>query len=73
MEAIASAQLLEWQASMERGLASMSKHYVYELVPAPKGCKIVGSEVGISIAKAILMTKFAVKDLGDVSLECRCP
>ena len=33
---MASAQALEWQASMGRGLASMSKHDVYELVPAPK-------------------------------------
>ena len=28
---------------MERELASMSKHDVYELVPAPKGRKIIGS------------------------------
>ena len=42
-EAMASAQALEWQASMERELASMSKHDVYELVPAPKGRKIIGS------------------------------
>ena len=41
-EAVASAQALEWQASMERGLTSMSKH-VYELVSAPKGRKNIGS------------------------------
>ena len=38
-----SAQALEWQASMERELASMSKQDVYELVPAPKGRKVIGS------------------------------
>ncbi|CAN0490906.1 unnamed protein product, partial [Laminaria digitata] len=42
-EAMASAQASEWQASMERELASMSKHDVYELIPAPKGRKIIGS------------------------------
>ena len=42
-EAMVSAQALEWQASVERELASMSKHDVYELVSAPKGCKIIGS------------------------------
>ena len=40
---MASAQALEWQASMERELASMSKQDVYELVPAPKGRKIIRS------------------------------
>ena len=40
---MASAQALEWQASMERELASMSKHGVYELVAAKKGRKIIGS------------------------------
>ena len=42
-KAMASAQAPEWQASMERELASMSKHDIYELVHAPKVCKIVGS------------------------------
>ncbi|CAN0457326.1 unnamed protein product [Laminaria digitata] len=42
-EAMASAQASEWQASMERELASMSKYDVYELIPAPKGRKIIGS------------------------------
>ncbi|CAN0569747.1 unnamed protein product, partial [Laminaria digitata] len=42
-EAMTSAQASEWQASMERELASMSKHDVYELIPAPKGRKIIGS------------------------------
>ena len=28
---------------MKREIASMSKHDVYELVPAPKGRKIIGS------------------------------
>ena len=40
---MASAHALEWQASMERELASRSKHDVYELVPSPKGRKIIGS------------------------------
>ena len=40
---MASARTLEWQASMERELASMSKHDVYELVSAPKRRKIIGS------------------------------
>ena len=40
---MASAQALEWQASMERELASMSKYDVYELVSVPKGRKIIGS------------------------------
>ena len=39
---MASAQALEWQASMKRELASMSKHDVYELVSAPKRRKIIG-------------------------------
>ena len=43
-EAMASAQALEWQASMEREPASMSKHVVYELVSAPKESKIIGSK-----------------------------
>ena len=38
---MASAKALEWQASMERELGSMSKHDAYELVPAPIGRKIV--------------------------------
>ena len=42
-EAMASAQPLEWQASMERELVSMCKHDVYELVSAPKERKIIGS------------------------------
>ena len=40
---MASAQALEWQASMERELVCMSTHNVYEMVPAPKGRKIIGS------------------------------
>lgn len=42
-EAVASAQASSWQASMGTELANMSKHEVYELVPAPKGRKIIGS------------------------------
>ncbi|CAN0462903.1 unnamed protein product [Laminaria digitata] len=42
-EAMASVQASEWQASMERELANMSKHDFYELIPAPKGRKIIGS------------------------------
>ena len=42
-EAMVSAQALEWQASMERELACVSKHDVYELVSAPKGRKLIGS------------------------------
>lgn len=37
-EAMASVQALEWQTSMERELVSMSKHDVYDLLFAQKGC-----------------------------------
>ena len=40
---MASAQALAWQASMEKELTSMSKHDVYEVASALKGCKIIGS------------------------------
>ena len=46
----------------------MCKHDVYELVPAPKGRKILAQQVGISKAKAFLMTTFATKDLACFSL-----
>ena len=62
-KAMASAQAPEWQASMERELASMSKHDIYELVHAPKVCKIVGSLWVFKVKsdglfKSILCTRF---------------
>ena len=58
---MASAQALEWQASMERDLASLSKHDVYELVSAPKGRKIIWiivSHVKTTDQLADIFTKF---------------
>ena len=65
---MASAQALEWLACMKRELASMSKRDVYELVSAPKVCKIIGSTWVFKVKPdGIFKSRFCAQDFFQVA------
>ena len=65
---MASAQALEWQASMEREVASMSKHDVHDLVSAPKVPKIIGSMWVLKVTPdGLFKSRFCAQDFSQIA------